>query len=110
MNETRRKPTTGTDALLFSISGTGSYSRTHTAGHTKIFDYPVMDHWRGSEKAPARGRFDLSVHSRTRQPLDHDDRPESEDQIGPIYPGAFMGGGGRLAPPRLGHPQWANEL
>ena len=24
---------------------------------------------------------DLSVHSRTRQPPDHDDRPKSEDQL-----------------------------
>ena len=41
------------DALLFSISGTGSFimaSRTDTAGHTKAFDYPVMDHGGGGGK------------------------------------------------------------
>ena len=42
MNETR-KPTTSHDALLFAISGTGSFicRHTDTAGHTKAFDSPV---------------------------------------------------------------------
>ena len=50
MNETRRKPTTGTRCPTLLISGTGSFimsSRTDTAGHTKTFIYPVMDHGGG---------------------------------------------------------------
>ena len=39
----------GQDALLFSISGTGS------AGHTKAFIYPVMDHWGGGAKSKCSG-------------------------------------------------------
>ena len=47
MNETRRKPTTSHDALLFAISGTGSFicRHTDTAGHTKAFDSPVTQTW-----------------------------------------------------------------
>ena len=45
MNEARRKPTTGTRyPTLCFISGMGSFICTDTAGHTKAFDYPVMDH------------------------------------------------------------------
>ena len=48
MNETRRKPTTGTRCpTLFDKRHKIFYmpSLTDSAGHTKAFDYPVMDHW-----------------------------------------------------------------
>ena len=35
----------GHDALLFSKSGTGSFICPYTAGQTKAFIYPVMNHW-----------------------------------------------------------------
>ena len=37
----------GDNALLFPISKTDLFiaSYTDTAGHTKAFIYPVMDHW-----------------------------------------------------------------
>ena len=68
-------------------------SRTDTAGHTKAFIYPVMDHW-GKAKVlrhKADSKADLSANSRTCQPPDHDNRPKSEDQL---YPGPQGGGGG----------------
>ena len=48
MNKTRRKPTTGTGcAALFDKWHRIFYmpSRIDTAGHTKAFDYPIMDHF-----------------------------------------------------------------
>ena len=67
MNETRRKPTTG----IFYIP-----NHTDTAGHTKPFDYLVINHW-GKVKVlwhEADSNYRPSVHSRTRQPPDHDHR------------------------------------
>ena len=59
------------------------------AGHTKAFDYPVMDHWGKVKVLQHKIRTTgLSVHSQTRQPLDHADRPKSEDQL---YPGSSTG-------------------
>ena len=57
-------------------------SRTDTAGHTKAFIYPIIDSVRSD---------DLWVHSRTRQPPDHDDCPKLEDQL---YPGSSKVGVG----------------
>ena len=48
MNETRRKPTTGTRCPTLFYKWHGIFympSCTGTAGHTKAFHYPVMDHW-----------------------------------------------------------------
>ena len=83
----------GHDALLFSIGLFYEYgifympSGTHTAGHTKAFIYPVMDHGGGGESKGSGTRLiqtaDLSVHSWTHQPPDHHDRPKSEDQLYP---------------------------
>ena len=44
-------------------------NRADTAGNTKAFIYPVMDHWEKSELPGTRQILtaDLSVHSRTRQ-------------------------------------------
>ena len=46
VNETRGILPPAQDALLLSVSGRGSSmpSRRDMAGHTKAFDYPVMDH------------------------------------------------------------------
>ena len=113
MNETRRKPSTGTQCPTnFPISVTGSFIcpvtltqldrarpvftqswTTDTAGHTKAFINAVMGHWGESQSAPAQGNrrtADLLVHSRTRQPPDHNDRPKFEDQL---YSGSSTGGG-----------------
>ena len=71
-------------------------SRTGTAGHTKAFIYTRSWTTGGSQSAPAQGMIrtaELSVHSRIRQPPDHDDRPKSEDEI---YLGSSTGGGGLL--------------
>ena len=51
MDETRRKPTTGTQC-----PGTG----TDTTGHTKAFDYPVMDHWGKSKCSSTRQILTIS--------------------------------------------------
>ena len=41
-------------------------SRTDTAGHTKAFDLPVMDHWVEVKVSfPVRGRLKLTVDSQT---------------------------------------------
>ena len=49
MNETRRKPTTGTRCPTLFDTWHGIFympSRTDTVGHnTKVFDYQVVDHW-----------------------------------------------------------------
>ena len=42
----------GDNPLLFSISGHGIFymaSRIDEAGHTKAFDYPVVEHWGKAE-------------------------------------------------------------
>ena len=51
MNETWRKPTIGTHGIFYTPS------RTDTTGHTKTFDYPVMDPGGGCQSAPAEGRL-----------------------------------------------------
>ena len=61
MNEIRT-PNTGTRCRTPFDKWYGIFyvpSRTITAGHTKDFDNPVMDHCMGSQSAPARGRFEL---------------------------------------------------
>ena len=67
-----------------------------TSGHTKAFNYPVMDHWGKRSKCSGTRQSrtaNLSVHSRTRQPPDHDDRPKAEGpQIGRIHPPSSTGG------------------
>ena len=113
MNETRRKPSTGTQCPTLFDKWHGTFympSRTDTAGHTKAFDYPVTQtrldiprplitqSWTTGGKSKCSGTSqiltaDLSVHSLTRQPPDHDDRPTSEGQL---YPGCSSRGRGDL--------------
>ena len=48
MNETRRKPTTGRQSPSLFDKWHGIFympSRIDEAGHTKAFDYPVVEHW-----------------------------------------------------------------
>ena len=76
------------DALLFSISGTGSficpvaqtqqtYQGLYLASDGPLGEVKVLRH-------NADSNADLSVHSGTLQPPDYDDRPKLEDQL---YPG-----------------------
>ena len=89
----------GHDALPFPISGTGSLiclvAQTLLNIPRPLFR--VMNHcWGGESKCSGTRQIrtaDLSVHSRTRQPPDHDDCPKSEDKS---YPGSSTGGGGLL--------------
>ena len=49
------------NALLISKSCTWSFICPvwlYTAGHTKAFIYPVMNHWGESQSAPEQGRFE----------------------------------------------------
>ena len=88
MNKTRRTLPPGHDALLFKKKWHGIFymsSRTGMAGHTKAFIYPVMVHW---GKSVLWRKADLSVHSQTCQPPDHEDHPKMEDQL---YLGSSMG-------------------
>ena len=114
MNGTRREPTTGTRCpTLFKKWHGILYMPSRTAGHTKAFIYPFMGHWGGESKCSGTRQIqtaDLSVHSGTREPPDHNARPKSEDQL---YPGSLRGGGllpiggssVKIPPPR--HPQGA---
>ena len=70
----------GDNPLLFSISGTGSFiwPVADEAGHTKAFDYPVVEHWGKAEmfSSPGGTRTDnTSVWSRTRY---HPGSPKKE--------------------------------
>ena len=78
-----------------------------------------MDHWVDKSKSSGTWQIqtaDLLVYSRTRQPPEPDGHPKSEDQL---YPGSstggsssYWGGGGssaKTAPPRVGHPQGAQQ-
>ena len=67
----------GHDALLFSISGTEYVMPSYI--FYMASDYSVMDHWWGGTQCSGTRHTrtaDLSVHSQTRQPPDHDDRAE----------------------------------
>ena len=85
-------PPPGHDALLFSISGTGCL-----VAQTRLDIYQGLylpSHGPLGEKSKCFGTrqirtADLSVHSLTREPPDHDDRPKSEDLL---YPGSSTGG------------------
>ena len=106
------------DTLLFSISGTGHFicpvAQTRWDIYTKAFMYPViMDHWVKVEVLYSSRQIrkaDLSVHSRTRQPAVHNDRPKSQDQY--YYtPGPQRGNFSKMrvmsataAPPRAADP------
>ena len=46
-------------------------SRIDTAGQTKAFDCPVMDHWGESQSALARGRFELPTCRSTVEHANH---------------------------------------
>ena len=50
-------------------------SRTDTAGHTKAFIYPVMDHWGESRSALAQGRFELLTCRSTVKHTNHQTTP-----------------------------------
>ena len=88
MNETRRKPTTTTQCpTLF----TGSF--ICPVAQTRL-DMPrplITQTWTTGAKVKVlwhKADLNLLVHSQTRQPPDHDDRPKSEDQL---YPGSSRG-------------------
>ena len=60
MNETKRK--LGQDALLFLTRGTGYFicPITHTAGHTKAFDYPdTAGHTKAFDYPVTQTRLDI---------------------------------------------------
>ena len=73
INETRRKPTTGTRCPTLFDKWHGIFymprAQTCTPGHTNAFIYPVMES-RCSGMRQIR-TADLSVHSRTCHPPDH---------------------------------------
>ena len=109
----------GHNALLFSNGIFYMPSRTDTAGHTKAFIYPVMDHWGGGPRQILTA--DLSVHSRACQPPDHDNSKSGGSIIpwGPQRGGGFPLGGivcanspATCRPPPGGHtirrmlPRW----
>ena len=76
MNETRRKSPTGRQSPSLSDKWHGIFympSRIDTAGHTKAFDYPVMEQWGENRNVqPARTRIDnTSAQSRMRYQLSH---------------------------------------
>ena len=90
----------GHDALLFSISGTGSFKCPVAQRRRDIPRPLITQSWTTGGKSKCSGTIKAGsncrlVHSRTRQPSDHDDRPKSEKKL---YPGSspLMGGGGRL--------------
>ena len=86
-----RCPTLYIDALLFTIVAGGillcPVAQTRLDIPKPSYIYPVNDHWVLRPKGDSKA--DLSIHSRTRQPPDHDGRPKSEDQF---YPGSSTGG------------------
>ena len=96
MNETRMEPTTGTryPSLFDKWHRIFLYmpSRIDTAVHTKVFIYGPQSWTTGGKSKCSCTRqirtADLTVHSRTRQPPDHDDHPESQYQL---YPGSSRG-------------------
>ena len=58
MNETRRKPTTGTQSPSLFDKCHGIFympSRIDEAGHTKAIDFPVAEHWEESRNVQFRG-------------------------------------------------------
>ena len=117
MNETRRKPTTGTRCPALFEKWHGIFyvlSRTDTAGHTKAFIYQVMDHWGESQGALTQGRCGRPVGPQSNTPTT---RPRWPPEVGrSIIPRVLNGGGDLLpiggssaktAPPHVGHPQGA---
>ena len=91
MNETRRKPTTGTQCLLSSISGAGSL--ICPVAETRLdIPRPWTTGGGGGVKVlwhEADSTADLHDDLAS-QPADHDDHPKSEDQL---YPGSSTGVG-----------------
>ena len=118
MNESSRKPTTGTRYPTLFDKWNGIFymlSRTDTAEWTHQFFYPFMDHWGGgSQSAPAQGSFETPTCRSTVEHANHETTttaPKSEDQS---YPGSstegsslYWGGGSsaKIDLPRVGHSQ-----
>ena len=83
MNESRRKPTTGTQSHSLCDKWHGAFyipSRRDEAGHTKAFDYPVAEHWGEAEMFSSAGgtRTDntsVRMCYRTRYQLSHPGSP-----------------------------------
>ena len=92
----------GHDALLLLISGTGfvcPVAQTWLDIPRPKVIYPVVDNWGRKKSSGTRliRTAELSVHSRTWHPPDHDDLPKS---------GSFLPIGGssaKTAPPCVGH-------
>ena len=113
MNETRRKPTTGTRCPTLFHKWHGIFympSHTDTAGHTKALIYPVMDHRGGSQSALARGRFEPPTCRSTVEHANHQTTMTTpsrriSDIPGPQGGGLLLIGGSsaKTAPPRVGH-------
>ena len=77
MNETRRKPTTGTRCPTLFDKWHGIFympSCTDTVGHAKAYIYPVMDHWGESQSALAKGRFEPPTCRSTVEHANHQTR------------------------------------
>ena len=66
MNETRRIPTTGTQFPTLFVKWQEIFCHTDMVGHTKAFDYPFMDHWRGG--GSQGGQFFRSKADANRRP------------------------------------------
>ena len=94
LNETRRKPITGTRCPTLFDKWHGIYyipSHTDTAGHTKAITYSVTDHWGGSQSAPAQGRFEPPTCRSTVEHANH--QTTMTPQVGgSIIPRVLNGG------------------
>ena len=71
MNETRNKPTTGRQSLLFPISGTGSFICPVAQTRLDIPRHLITQSWDGHwGKAEMFSSDNASAHSSTRQPTE----------------------------------------
>ena len=105
MNETRRKPTTGTRCPTLFDKWHGIFympSCTDTVGHAKAYIYPVMDHWGESQSALAKGRFEPPTCRSTVEHANHQTRittPSRRINYTPGPQGESSLGGIICAPP-----------
>ena len=91
-------------------------SRTDTAEHTKVFHYPVMDHWGESQNALAQGRIEQPTHWSTVEHTNNQTTMTASSQRISTLPGPQRGRGNLLppggivcenSPSRVGHSQAA---
>ena len=119
----RWKPTTGTRCPTLFDKWHGIFympSCTDTAGHTKAFIYPVMDHWRGGGVKVLRDEADSNRRPVGPQLNTPTTRPRWPPQVGESNITRVLNGGGGVfslmgassaitAPPRVGHPHGASQ-